>query len=130
MRYNNNNNNFFRVIHLNWLAKFELRGPRVVNIVVNYCCSQKMLKELKLKIQIAFYNFVISLIGGPLGRPWLRLCTQTNFRKKKSNSYKFISDIAQFLKPKLLKQFLKLLKCTVDFNSFEAICFQSFKIMK
>ena len=37
--------NFFQAIRLNWLATFKLRGPRGFNIVVSYCCKQKMLKR-------------------------------------------------------------------------------------
>ena len=36
---------FFRIIRLNWKVKVELRGPVVFNIVVSYCCKQKMLKR-------------------------------------------------------------------------------------
>ena len=37
--------NFIRIIQLNWLAKLNLVGPLVVNIIVKHCCKQKMLKE-------------------------------------------------------------------------------------
>ena len=37
--------NFIKIIQLNWLAKLNLAGPLVVNIIVKHCCKQKMLKE-------------------------------------------------------------------------------------
>ena len=70
--------NFSRVIRFNWLAKIEFRGPGplVVNIIVNYCCTQKMLKETETEETIVFFCQIfiigsISIGGGPL---WLHLC--------------------------------------------------------
>ena len=37
--------NFIWIIQLNWLAKLNLAGPFTGNIIVKYCCNQKMLKE-------------------------------------------------------------------------------------
>ena len=47
-------------MHLNWLAKIELRGARgpcmFVNIVGNYRCKRKMLKETETEKQYTFYH--------------------------------------------------------------------------
>ena len=60
---------FFRVIRLNWLAKIELRGPGalIFNIVVSYCCKQKMLKRnWNWKNNRCFrWNFIWGSLGPP-----------------------------------------------------------------
>ena len=58
--------NFFLVIHFNWLAKIELSGgpgPLVFNIVVNYCCRQKILKETETAGTIGFFVSFLSLVA-------------------------------------------------------------------
>ena len=52
-------------MHFNWLAKTELRGGLVVNIVVNYCCKRKMLEESEETI--GFFVTFLSLVTFPLG---------------------------------------------------------------
>ena len=55
--------NFTRFIHLNWLAKIELRGPGPPDcqIDVNYCFTRvlllnaKMLKETEIEETIVFF---------------------------------------------------------------------------
>ena len=72
--------NFSRVIHFNnidWQKlNLEGPGPLVVNIIVNYCWRQKMLKETKTEETEVFFGHIfiigsISIVGGPgpLGPP-------------------------------------------------------------
>ena len=78
--------NFTRIIHLNWLAKFELSGPEFPGrqYIVNYCYARvllyaKMLKESETEEARRFcYLFLIGEIsigegGGPLLSSWLHL---------------------------------------------------------
>ena len=69
-------------MHLNWLAKIELRGARepcnVVNVVVNYCCKRKMLKENGTEKTLGFFVTFLLLVTFQFGErtpwdPWLRL---------------------------------------------------------
>ena len=56
-------------MHLNWLAKIELKCPGsvVVSIIVNYCCTQKILKETKKTTN--FFVIFLSLVALWLGVP-------------------------------------------------------------
>ena len=55
--------NFSRAICLNWWTKIELRGePLTVNIVANYCCKRKMLKETETGQTIGFFATFLSLV--------------------------------------------------------------------
>ena len=73
--------NFSRLyILIDW-QKLNLAGPGplVVNIIVNYCCRQKMLKETETEETIVFFCHIfiigsISIGGGPAPL-WLRLCS-------------------------------------------------------
>ena len=50
--------NFSHIIHLNWLAKIELKGspgPVAVNVVVNYCGKRKMRKETRIEEKIGVF---------------------------------------------------------------------------
>ena len=53
-------------MHLNWLAKNELKGlgGMVVKIIVNYLCAQKNAKEPETEQTIVFCH--IFIIGGIL----------------------------------------------------------------
>ena len=58
--------NFSRVIHSNWLAKINLGGPLVVNIV-SYCCTRKMLKETETHETIDFFDTFSLLVAFQFG---------------------------------------------------------------
>ena len=49
---------------MNWLEKIQLRGPGlpVVNVIVSYCCAQKMLKETKIEETISFFGIFLLLV--------------------------------------------------------------------
>ena len=62
--------NFTPVLHLNWLAKIELRGPVpiFVNIVGHYCCTRvllhaKKLKETETEETVGFFVTFLSLVA-------------------------------------------------------------------
>ena len=78
-------------MHLNWLAKIELRGPGPPDrqIVVNYCFMRvllyaKILREIKTEEAIGFFVTFLSLVvfhlggHGSAGPPWLRLRVEVN----------------------------------------------------
>ena len=54
-------------IHLNWQAKTESRGVLVVNIVLNYCCERKMIKEIKTEETLVLFVTFLSLVTFQLG---------------------------------------------------------------
>ena len=60
-------------MHLNWLAKIELRGPGPPNpqIVVNYCFMRvlhaKIFREIKSEEAIGFFVTFLSLVVFHLG---------------------------------------------------------------
>ena len=82
-------------ILIDW-QKLKLKGPGplVVNIIVNYCSTQKMLKNTKTDETIVFFChiFIIGSIPigrGPLGPPsgyayalWCRARVVTSMRSK------------------------------------------------
>ena len=66
--------NFNRILHLNWLANIELKGPGllVVNIIANYCCTHvlsyaKLLKEIETE-ETRLFCHIFFIVGISIGR--------------------------------------------------------------
>ena len=67
--YRTKTSNFTRIIHLNWLAKFELNGPEFPGrqYIVNYCCARVLLYAEDAKRK---WNWRIKAFLSPLFHWW------------------------------------------------------------
>ena len=113
-------------MHLNWLAKFKLRGAGLleVNIIVNYCCARKMLKEPEtaetVRFLVTFFIIVGISVGGRVAGS-LRLPLPLSFPGYSIALRRNRAIIMQDLIRHLFLLCHKILNCKIAFNNVGAI---------